>query len=183
MKREIKFREQWRPVAGFSKYEVSNKGRVKSLYTGKILHLNATPTGYLYASMVENGKHFSKSVHRLVAQAFVPNTEEKPEVNHLNENRADNRPENLEWCTRSENNNYGSHKQRSALTQRTRGHCGKPVLIISPSGIAYRFVSQSEAARFIGAAASNVNAAVCGKQQKVRGYSIFENPELLEGEQ
>ncbi|QOI69736.1 endodeoxyribonuclease [Lactobacillus phage MLC-A] len=53
--------------------------------------------------------------------------------------------------------------------------------VISPSGITYRFVSQSEAARFIGAAASNVNAVVCGKQKKVRGYRIFENPELLEG--
>lgn len=66
---------------------------------------------------------------------------------------------------------------------REASHCGKPVLIISPSGIAYRFVSQSEAARFIGAASSDVNAAVRGKQQKVRGYSIFENPELLEGKQ
>ena len=180
--REIKFREQWRPVAGFSKYEVSNKGRVKSLYTGNVLHLTATPTGYLYASMVENGKHFSKSVHRLVAKAFVPNPEEKPEVNHLNEKRDDNRSENIEWCTRSENNNYGTHKQRAALTQRTNGHCGKPVMIISPSGVKYRFVSQSEAARFIGAASSEVNATVRGKQHKVRGYIIFEDPELLEEE-
>lgn len=91
--------------------------------------------------------------------------------------------QSLEWCTRSENNNYGAHTQRSALTQRTTGHCGKPVIIISPSGIAYRFVSQSEAARFIGVASSDVNAAVLGKQQKVRGYKIFEDKQLLEGKQ
>ena len=180
--REIKFREQWQRVTGLSMYEVSNKGRVRSLYTGKILKLTPIPTGYLYASMVENGRRFNKSVHRLVAKAFVPNPDGKPEVNHLNEDRTDNRAENLEWCTRSENNNYGSHKQRSALTQRVNGHCGKPVVVISPDGIEYRFVSQSEAARFIGAASSEVNAVIRGKQRRVHGYGIYADPELLEAE-
>ncbi|ALJ97825.1 HNH endonuclease [Lactobacillus phage CL2] len=174
--------EIWKAHPDFKKLEVSTLGRVRSV-KGNYYKISLSNKGYLQVVFRMNEKCVSKLVHRLVAQAFVPNPEEKPEVNHLNENRADNRPENLEWCTHSENNNYGAHNQRSALTQRTSGHCGKPVLIISPSGIAYRFVSQSEAARFIGAASSDVNAVVRGKQQKVRGYSIFENPELLEGKQ
>lgn len=89
-------------------YQVSNMGRVKSLtrkvwnYTkpGRILKPGAKENGYLHVGL-SNGLNVEKHahVHRLVAKAFIPNPNNYPEVNHKNMNKADNRVENLEWCT------------------------------------------------------------------------------------
>ena len=99
--------EEWRTVGGFEKlYEVSNFGRVRSLprntTSGKILKLTKC-RGYEYAHLHKNGKSSYPRVHRLVAEAFIPNPGNKPQVNHINGNCYDNRPLNLEWCTCSEN--------------------------------------------------------------------------------
>lgn len=98
--------EEWKEIKGFEDYHISNLGRVKSfkIYTeGKILSLNMTKQGYyhviLYANKVEKGM----KVHRLVATAFIPNPESKPQVNHIDGNKANNIVSNLEWNTASEN--------------------------------------------------------------------------------
>ena len=111
--------EQWRPVKGYEGlYEVSSLGRVKSLNynrTGveKILKPGMT-SGYLQVGLYKDGevKHFY--VHRLVAEAFLPNPEGLTEVNHKDENKENNVVGNIEWASRLYNNNYGTRNKRAA---------------------------------------------------------------------
>lgn len=102
--------ELWREVPGCDgKYQVSNIGRVKSMNfrgnTGqeKVLRLSSDKDGYQKVSIYIDGKQRYFMVHRLVALAFIPNPQKKPEVNHKNGVKSDNCVENLEWCTSSEN--------------------------------------------------------------------------------
>ena len=108
--------EVWRPVKGFEgRYEVSNYGRIKSLnYCNrgyeKILSPSKDHYGYLFISLGRGGRN--KKVHRLVAEAFLPNPNNLPEVNHKDENRANNAVWNLEWCDRKYNMNYGTCREK-----------------------------------------------------------------------
>lgn len=117
--------EKWVKIKGFDCYEVSDCGRVKSLKFNKerILKPNKRRHGYLAVEL--NGRSFS--IHRLVLESFVPNTENKTDVNHKNGVKFDNRLENLEWCTHSENakhsfkignqNNSGSNHPQAILDE------------------------------------------------------------------
>ena len=115
-------REVWRAVKNYEgRYEVSNFGRVKSLYDArhniyreKILKPYSNGKGYLRVGLFKDGKHKKFLVHVLVAQAFIPNQQNLPCLNHIDENTMNNCVNNLEWCTHEYNNNYGSHKQRIA---------------------------------------------------------------------
>lgn len=134
--------EIWKDVKEFEGiYQVSSKGRVKSLnklgkaissagksYTvkvsGRMLAIGKYPNGYSYVNINIDGKRGTRLVHRLVAEAFIPNPENLPQVNHKDENIENNCVENLEWCTAKYNANYGTrnarcfhHDQQKAINQ------------------------------------------------------------------
>lgn len=94
--------EEWKPYYLDEDYLISNKGRVKSLKTNKILKVNIDRYGYNYISLKGKiGK--KKKIHRLVAETFIPNPENKEQINHIDGVKTNNEVTNLEWCTCSEN--------------------------------------------------------------------------------
>jgi hypothetical protein len=106
-------KEEWRPVCGFeSEYLISSIGRVWSNHSRRILK-NKNALGYQYVSLCSHGFRQERRIHRLVAEAFIPNPDSKPTVNHINENKADNRFENLEWATTKEQNAHGTRTVRA----------------------------------------------------------------------
>ncbi len=100
--------ETWKTIAGFENYQISDKGRVKSLNYAKrgferILEPELMHDGYLRARLTKNGSKTRIHVHRLVDLHFIPNPTNLPNVNHINGDRSDNRVENLEWISTSKN--------------------------------------------------------------------------------
>lgn len=110
--------EEWRDIKGYEGiYQISNKGRVKSLGNNKTrkekILRPGKRKGYFYISLCKKGekpKYFD--IHRLVAQAFLPNPDNLPVVNHKDENKLNNNVENLEWCTYQYNNTYGTRNKK-----------------------------------------------------------------------
>lgn len=123
--------EEWRPIEGYEGlYEVSSLGRVRSLdrydssnhfRRGKILKLQTDGRGYLMVVLSSNNKAKMYLVHRMVAIAFIPNPDNLPEVNHRDENPSNDNVDNLEWCDRKYNNNYGSRIDRMRDTKLKNG--------------------------------------------------------------
>lgn len=117
--------ELWRDVVGFEGYYiVSNMGNVMSLPRranhvsgtrisfGRILKPNKIWNGYLQVTLCVDGKRYQRLIHRLVAEAFIPNPSNLPQVNHRDFDRANNAANNLEWCTAGENTSYSERAGR-----------------------------------------------------------------------
>lgn len=127
-------REEWRDVVGYEGlYQVSSFGRVRSLdrtvinklgishlYSPKVLQPSVTRLQYLRVSLCCNGKIKCYGIHRLVAQAFIPNPDNLPQVNHRNEKPDCNYPDNMEWCTAEYNCNYGGRNKRLSETKKRK---------------------------------------------------------------
>lgn len=170
--------EIWKPVREYDGlYEVSNFGSIRSLprkagnfkIKGRILKQFKTRQGYYAVNLSKEGISKTFAVHRLVAVAFVPNPKHKATVNHINEDKLDNRAENLEWLTLRENLHYGTRAERARET--ITESIGIPVLQISPNGysILKRHESISSAAESVSARPSDIFACIDTKQ-KCRGY-------------
>ena len=109
--------EVWKDIEGYEgRYQVSNLGRVKRVTTGRILKSCKNRGGYLYVNLCKQGVVSNKRIHRLVAQAFIPNPENKSDINHIDEDKTNNTVTNLEWTTRKENLNHGTHNDRVSKT-------------------------------------------------------------------
>ena len=128
-------KEEWRDIPQYEGlYQVSNQGQIRSI--DRIVRRNGETTknlggfillplyqksGYMFVFLSKNGKAKRMAIHRAVALAFIPNTENKPEVNHINEDKTDNRVENLEWATIKENRNYGTRIARGIANRNQTG--------------------------------------------------------------
>lgn len=125
-------KEVWKVIKGYSNYEVSSLGRIKSngrviiqsnghpmTFPSRILKPNVSDGGYLYVTLTRNKMHTAKKVHRLVAEAFIQNSLNKPQVHHINHIKSDDRVENLMWVTCKDNIAF-EHK-RTIYSRDTHG--------------------------------------------------------------
>ena len=121
----------WKEAYGFDNYLCNEQGQIYSLISKKIMKTHNDKDGYQCLRMtVEKGKAVTVKAHRLIAQTFLPNPENKPFVNHKNGNKKDNTISNLEWCTAKENN---THARKTGLmndygTNNTRAVCNDEML-------------------------------------------------------
>lgn len=172
--------ENWKEIPGYNgRYYVSDLGRVKSVDTmveminrgtrckairhGCMLKLHKCKKhkDYLCVHLFKNGIGKYYSVHRLVAQAFIPNPEGKPQVNHKDENPANNAASNLEWATAQENSSYGSRPSKYYKRVRMIGEDGRTIKI---------FPSLKDAAAAVGVKYPSISAVCHGRQKTVKGY-------------
>ena len=177
------FIEEWKDIKDYEGlYQVSNLGRVKSLghyakhhnggvqfIKGKILKDTESGFGYRKVSLCKDGVAKSVSLHSLIARTFIPNPDNLPEVNHINECKWDNAVWNLEWCTVEYNRSYGNRNNKTKQTQQRK--YGKPVLQYTLDG---QFVAEysclREAERQTGISKQNITA--CCKGVDYQGFNI-----------
>ena len=106
--------EEWRVIEEFPQYKVSNLGRVINVKKNKLMTITIRPNGYCVVKLSKNNVARERKVHRLVAIAFIENPNNYKCVNHKNEDKTDNRVENLEWCNHQYNNTYGNRIQKQS---------------------------------------------------------------------
>lgn len=163
--------ELWKPIYGYeNSYEVSTEGNVRS--RKGLLKPQPRRHGYLAVWLYKKGDPRGRqfSVHRLVAEAFCEKKDGQTEVNHLNEDKQDNRAVNLVWCTKSENCSYGS-RPSSISEKNTNGKRSKPIRQYTMSGEFVReYPSMHEARRQTGFAEGNIHKAIHGTYSHAYGY-------------
>lgn len=167
--------EIWIPVKGYlGLYEVSNFGNVRSLnynHSGKtrLLRPAPNPKGYLMVALSKNKKRIGYCVHRLVAEAFLPNWFDDQQVNHIDENKLNNNVDNLEWCDCKYNNNHGTRNGRISISN-TNGELSKTVLQYTKTGELVREWPSTREAGRNGFRDSHIRSCCCGLRQSHAGY-------------
>ena len=190
-------KEVWKDVVGYEGlYQVSNLGRVKSLgfdkwHKGRILKQSFDGKGnYLFVGLHKDGETKQKNVHRLVAETFIPNPNNLPCVNHINEIKTDNKATNLEWCTVEYNSNYGNAKKNMIESRRKNNDqeeinrkikdtkkknqsfsCEKPVAQYTISGtLVATYESATDTERKTGISRCGIQRCCIGRYSQAKGY-------------
>ena len=164
---------KWKNIPGHSFYMVSDNGCVMNTRTGHILKGKATGKGYKegkgYLSVCLDKKYYK--IHRLVAQAFIPNPDNKPQVNHIDGDKKNNRVDNLEWCTNQENKkHYFSLEDGKRLKERYEGSGNphsKAVLCVETGKV---YPTLRDAGKDLGLSPSNLTPVCKGKWKTFGGY-------------
>ena len=152
---------EWKVIDKFKNYAVSTNGEVKNIKTGRVLKQWNNTTGYKMVDLSHDGISYHKHVHRLVAEAFIPNPDNKPTVDHIDRNRVMNTVDNLRWAKRTEQSN----NRRKA----NYGHA-KTKVVASKNGITLMFDSQKECAKQLGLHVQSVNGCLRGRLKTTGGY-------------
>jgi len=174
--------EIWKAIEELEGYQVSNLGRIRSVdriiyavnrwgdvkprrYKGKMITLHPNPKGYINFVCKINSKQTNVMVHRLVAKAFVPGYFDGAVVNHKDENKANNRADNLEWVTDHENRIYGTAQERLHKSQ-----C-RPIDQLDKDGkYIQTFPSIREAARAVGSDIGSIRKVLKGRGKTIKGF-------------
>lgn len=177
----------WLPVLGFEGvYEVSSLGQVRN-QKGEILKqgIKRTPcTCYKVVHLWKDGAYYTKYVHRLIAEAFIPNPNNLPMINHKDEDGTNNLISNLEWCTREYNVNYGTAKERRAKKIRGReSEKRKPVLQYDLDGkLVARHNSVADAANSVGCSTNDISKVCLGQRKTAKGFVWKHDIARMDGE-
>lgn len=178
--------ETWKDVASYEGlYQVSDLGHVRSLRHEKALILKpgSSGKGYLNVRLCRDGKVKALYIHRLVAEAFIPNPLNLPQVNHKDEDKTNNAVNNLEWCTAEYNLTYGTRQTRTTkpkeritkpkerTTPKLKGGYAKAVLQYDKSGnLVKEWSSAVEVQRQTGFPQSSISKCCRGKLKSTHGY-------------
>lgn len=168
--------EEWKIIEDYPDYMISNMGRVKSLKYNKerIRIPTKHKTGYLQIGLNNNNKYTLHKVHRLVAQAFIPNPENKPHIDHINTDRTDNRVENLRWVTAKENSNnlltIEKHKNKP-LPKSQKHPNSKPILQFTKEGELVKIWNCArDIERELGCSNADISKCCKGNRKTVYGF-------------
>ena len=163
--------EIWKDIECFEGlYQVSNLGRVKRVATGRVLKGCKDRGGYLLVGLYKQGSASKKLIHRLVAQAFIPNPEHKSEINHIDENKTNNMVSNLEWMTAKENSNHGKRNERVSKSNSI------PIIAINlKTSEVQKYYGTNECARQLGLDPSNITHVLKGRVKQTKGYTFKYN--------
>ena len=163
--------EIWKPVTGYEGvYEISSFGRLHRIGTDRYTYGNLGPNGYYYSNLYKEGCTYHKNarVHRLVADAFIPNPKGLPFVNHKDQNRGNNTVENLEWCNQQYNGNYGNVAELISLNSRRN----RPVAVYENGNLVATYRNINEAAEGLGYTRSTILRCCQGKQKTLGGKMV-----------
>ena len=151
--------EEMKDIVGYEgEYAITRDGNVWSYKSKKFLKpADNNGKGYMTICLIKNGKKKTHYIHRLVAEAFIPNPDNLPQVNHLDENKSNNCVENLEWCDAKYNINYGTRIERIS----------KPVYC---EELNRTFKSGKEAAKELGISNENICNCCKGKLKTTGGF-------------
>lgn len=173
--------EIWKSVEGYEVYEVSNKGKVRThnyMNRGETREMSPSNCrGYLQVNLFKNNKQKCMRIHRLVADAFIPNPHDYKEVNHIDGNKMNNNVSNLEWCSRNYNLENEHRTGLGDKAQEGLRRCSVPkrkavISISKANGEKQEFVSIQEAGRRLGIEATKICACLKGRAKSANGYQF-----------
>lgn len=162
---QLSSKTEWREVKEYSNYEVNQLGEIRHKKRQKILKPRDNNGGYQYVNFKINGKNTNFAVHRIVANAFIPNPNGYTEVNHKDYNKKNNCVDNLEWVSSSQN------KQHSYLKQENKKSRGKAVNQYTKEGTFLKtFDSVSDAAKELGCCVAAISNCCLGRTKTSQGF-------------